>query len=68
MWIKWWRSKTAWKLITAGIVAMVEAFLCAYYLPYPYNLIGAFACCIPSGIVIRKTIIKKLDEYVDNKK
>ena len=39
---------------------MVGAFLCAYYLPYPLNLITAIACCVPSGIIIRKVIIKAM--------
>lgn len=61
-WVKWWRSKFAWTLIVAGIMAMGLAFCSAYYLPYPWNLIGAIASCVPSGIVIRKAIIKKLTE------
>jgi hypothetical protein len=39
---------------------MVGAFLCAYYLAYPLNLITAIACCVPSGIIIRKVIIKAM--------
>lgn len=60
MWVKWYRSKTAWVIIITAVVAMVGAFLCAYYLPYPWSLITPIACCVPSGIVIRKTIIKAL--------
>lgn len=59
-WVKWYRSKTAWVIIIAAVVALVGAFLCAYYLPYPYNLIGAIACCVPPGIIIRKAIIKAM--------
>ena len=59
-WVKWWRSKTAWVIIIAAVVAMVGAFCCAYYLPYPLNLITAIACCVPSGIIIRKAIIKAM--------
>ena len=55
-WIKWWRSKFAWTLIIAGIVALVLAIISATLLPYPYNLIGAILSCIPSGIVIRLTL------------
>lgn len=60
MWVKWYRSKTAWVIIIAAVVALVGAFLCAYYLPYPLNLITAIACCVPSGIIIRKAIIKAM--------
>jgi multidrug efflux pump subunit AcrB len=59
-WVKWYRSKTAWVIIIAAVVAMVGAFLCAYYLAYPLNLITAIACCVPSGIVMRKAIIKAM--------
>lgn len=60
MWVKWYRSKTAWVIIIAAVVAMVGAFCCAYYLAYPLNLITAFACCVPSGIIIRKVAIKAM--------
>lgn len=59
-WVQWYRSKTAWVIIIAGLVAMVGAFLCAYYLAYPLNLITAIACCVPSGIIIRRAIIKAM--------
>jgi multidrug efflux pump subunit AcrB len=60
MWVKWYRSKTAWVIIITAVVALVGAFLCAYYLAYPLNLITAIACCVPSGIIIRKVIIKAM--------
>jgi cation transport ATPase len=59
-WVKWYRSKTAWVIIIAAVVALVGAFCCAYYLAYPLNLITAIACCVPSGIIIRKAIIKAM--------
>jgi cation transport ATPase len=62
MWVKWYRSKTAWVIIIAAVVAMVGAFCCAYYLAYPLNLITAIACCVPSGIVMRKAIIKAMEK------
>ena len=60
MWVKWYRSKTAWVIIIAAVVAMVGAFVSAYYLPYPLNLITAIVWCIPAGIIIRKVAIKAL--------
>ena len=60
--IKWYRSKTAWEIIITAVVAMVGAFVSAYYLPYPLNLITAFVWCIPAGIIIRKTAIKALEK------
>ena len=59
-WVKWYRSKTAWVIIIAAVVALVGAFCCAYYLAYPLNLITAIACCVPSGIIIRRAIIKAM--------
>ena len=67
MWVKWYRSKTAWVIIIAAVVAMVGAFLCAYYLAYPLNLITAIACCVPSGIIIRKVAIKALTKKGEEK-
>jgi cation transport ATPase len=65
MWLQWYKSPTAWVIIIAAVVAMVGAFCCAYYLAYPLNLITAIACCVPSGIFIRKTIIKAVTEKME---
>ena len=59
-WVKWYRNKTAWVIIITAVVALVGAFLCAYYLPYPLNLITAIGCCVPGGIIIRKVAIKAM--------
>ena len=66
-WVKWYRSKTAWVIIIAGLVALVGAFLCAYYLPYPLNLITAIACCVPSSIFIRKVAMEGLIKDKESK-
>lgn len=65
--VKWYRSKTAWVIIIAGLVAMVGAFCCAYYLPYPLNLITAIGCCVPSGIFIHKIAIKAMTKKGEEK-
>ena len=62
MFVKWYKSADAWKIIGSAVVAMVGAFASATLLPYPYNLIGAIACCVPSGIIIRKVIIKAMEK------
>lgn len=67
-WIKWWKSKLAWTIIIAGLVAMVGAFILAYFLPSPYNIIGACLACVPSGIVIRRAVAKKLTEMAENER
>lgn len=66
-WVKWYRSKTAWVIIIAAVVALVGAFCCARYLAYPLNLIGAIACCVPSGIIIRKVAIKAMTKKGEEK-
>jgi multidrug efflux pump subunit AcrB len=66
-WVKWYRSKTAWVIIITAVVAMVGAFLCAYYLAYPLNLITTIACCVPAGIIIRRAIIKALTKEGEEK-
>lgn len=66
-WVKWHRSKTAWVIIIAAVVALVGAFLCAYYLAYPLNLITAIGCCVPSGIIIRKVAIKAMTKKGEEK-
>ena len=66
-WVKWYRSKTAWVIIITAVVALVGAFCCAYYLQYPYNLICAIACCVPSGIFIRKVAIKAMTKKGEEK-
>lgn len=65
MWLQWYRSKTAWAIIITAVVAMVGAFVCAYYLPYPLNLITAFVWCIPAGIIIRKALIKLMVDAIE---
>ena len=62
MWVKWYKSADALKIIGSAVVAMVGAFASATLLDYPYNLIGAIACCVPSGIIIRKVIIKAMEK------
>ena len=66
-WLQWYRSKTAWVIIIAAVVALGGAFLSAYYLPYPLNLITAIACCVPSGIIIRKVAIKAMTKKGEEK-
>jgi hypothetical protein len=65
MWLQWYKSPTAWVIIIAAVVALVGAFLCAYYLPFPWSLITPIACCVPSGIIIRKALIKLMVDAVE---
>ena len=60
MWVKWYKSADAWKIIGIAVVSMVGAFASATLLAFPYNLIGAIAICIPCGWYIRRTAIKAM--------
>ena len=66
-WIKWWKSKDAWTIIGVGLLAMAIAFCSAYFLDWPWNLIGTIIPCIPAGIIIRKTLIKIFIKQLSNK-
>lgn len=56
--VKWWKSKAAWAIIGTGLLAMAISFCLAYFLYWPWNLIGAIIPCIPAGIIMRRTLIK----------
>ena len=66
-WIKWWKSKTAWKLIGIGATAMIGSLCAALFLPYPYNLISVIAVCTPCGLSMRKIIINALIRVISKK-
>ena len=66
--IKWWKSKDAWIIIIAGLLAMMMSFCSAYFLQWPWNLIGAIIPCIPAGIIMRKTLIKLFTKKLSNNK
>ena len=66
MFVKWYKSADAWKIIGSAVVAMVGAFASATLLDYPYNLIGAIGVCIPCGWYIRHTAIKAMTENNNN--
>ncbi len=64
-WVKWWKSKFAWTIIGLVALAMVLSFLSAYFIVDPWGLIGVFLICLPTGYILRRMVIKKIDEFVN---
>lgn len=56
--VKWWKSKDVWTILCTALTALGLSFCSAYFLQWPWNLIGAIIPCIPAGIILRKTLIK----------
>ena len=54
----WWKSKDAWMILGTALIALGLSFCSAYFLQWPWNLIGAIIPCIPAGIIMRRTLIK----------
>lgn len=63
--IKWWKDKIILAIYGVIALAMVLSFLTAYYLSNPFNLLLPILICIPCGIVIRKLVIKKIQEFAN---
>jgi hypothetical protein len=59
-WIKWWKSKFAWTLIIVILAGMGLSFLPAYFLDWGWII--SICTGLGTGFIIRKLIIKKLDE------
>lgn len=58
-WIKWWNDKTF--LLILGIIAitMLLSFLLAYFIEWGW--IPAIVVACGGGLVIRRTVINKID-------
>lgn len=63
--VKWWKSKDAWIILCTALTALGLSFCSAYFLQWPWNLIGAIIPCIPVGIIIRKTLIKIFTKQIE---
>lgn len=66
--VKWWKSKDAWTIIGTALTALGLSFCSAYFLQWPWNLIGAIIPCIPAGTIIRKMIIKIFTKKLSDNK
>lgn len=59
-WIKWWKNKTFMSVLGIALGTMGISFLLAYFIDWGW--IPAIAMAICGGILIRKTVTKKLDD------
>lgn len=65
-WVKWWKYKFVWMILLVTALTMAIAFLFAYFLDWGWivSIISAFT----GGFIIRKIVIRKIDDYVNSLK
>lgn len=61
-WFKWWKDKTFMSVLIIALIAMASSFLCARFLPDLWKIPAVVMICLPSGISIRRIIIKRIEE------
>ena len=64
-WIHWWKSKFFLKMLLIVFLTMIITFLVAYFTNGYWQLLSIPTACL-GGLIIRKLVIKKLDEIADN--
>lgn len=62
-WFRWWKSDFFLMLLVAVILIKVVAFLLAYFIEWGWIL--AILVAVGGGFILRKMVIKKLDEWSD---
>ena len=65
-WIKWWKDKTFLKIW--GIILLTMGVSFGIVIINPDNtlcVVGSILAACSGGLIIRKIIKKKLDEYAD---
>lgn len=68
-WIKWWADTDLLTIILTGLSAVICSALSAILIPvYPINLIVVLIICAIGGYIMRKTIIKILDDIATGKR
>lgn len=55
-WIRWWLYPSFFKFFGIAILCMVLSFLCAYFIPNLWCLIGIFPICGIGGYFMRKIL------------
>lgn len=60
-WFRWWKSDFFLMLLVAIILIKVVAFLLAYFIEWGWIL--AILVAVGGGFILRKMVIKKLDEW-----
>lgn len=62
--IKWWKSKFFLKVLLVVFLTMIITFLVAYFTNGYWQLLSIPTACL-GGFILRKIVIKKLDEIAD---
>ena len=65
-WIKWWKDKTFLKIL--GIILLTMGVSFGIIIINPDNtwcIVGSILAACSGGLVIRRIIVKKLDELSD---
>ena len=65
-WVKWWKYKFVWMILLVTALTMTIAFLFAYFLDWGW--IVSIISALTGGFIIRKIVIRKIDDYVDSLK
>ena len=65
-WIKWWKNKTFNILLVITLLILLITFLFAYLLEWGW--VVSVIVALVGGFIIRKIIIKALDNYDNNLK
>lgn len=59
--IKWWKNKTAVRIILILLSAVIVSAFCGIYIPWPWNLITILIISIASGATSRILFNKELE-------
>ena len=62
-WIKWWKDKTFMTILIIALSIMIIGFLSAYFIDWGWIITIILSAV--AGILMRKIIIKRIDEEVE---
>ena len=62
-WIKWWKDKTFMTILIIALSAMIIGFLSAYFIDWGWIITIILSAA--AGVIMRKIIIKRIDEEVE---
>ena len=66
--IKWWKNKTAVRIILILVSAVIVSAFCGVYIPCPWNLITVLIISIGAGATSRVLFNKELEKISKNNK
>ena len=62
-WIKWWKDKTFMTILIIALSTMIIGFLSAYFIDWGWIITIILSAA--AGVIMRKIIIKRIDEEVE---